>query len=409
MTVRPPVPVAQEFRIHPGPALLAGIELGPTLTAHREQYGRLRKHDVAGLLDLVEQAGLRGRGGAAFPFATKLETAARRRRPVVVVNLSEGETASSKDAALAQARPHLVLDGAIAAATALGARDVHVVLPADRPLALRRMQLAMGLREDRVKLHEHVAEPRFVSGQSSAVIELIAGRPNLPVTTWAPAAVAGLDGRPTLLCNAETFARVGLLVLAGAAAYRRLGTATEPGTTLVTVTVPGHEPEVREVEFGSPLRDVLPAAAYGGPAVVGGFHGSWARWQTLVDARVSVPGMAELGMPLGAGVVLPVGPGACPLDFTSHVVDYLAEQGARRCGPCLNGLPELALAVRRVRDGAVGPDRAAQLATLLEGRGACAHPDGTARLVHSLFAALPEEVAAHGAGRCAFGYREMAS
>ena len=92
-------------------------------------------------------------------------------------------------------------------------------------------------------------------------------------------------------------------------------------------------------------------------------------------------------------------PTGCPVDFTSRVVDYLAGQSAGRCGPCLNGLPALAGAVRAVADGTGGTERVEQLAALVVRRGACAHPDGTVRLVRSMLAALPGEVAAHGSGR----------
>ena len=142
--------------------------------------------------------------------------------------------------------------------------------------------------------------------------------------------------------------------------------------------------------------------------LVGGFHGSWATWPTLQAARVSVPGMAALGVPLGAGVL--VDPGQeCPVAFTSRVVDYLAGQSARRCGPCRNGLPALAGAVRAAADGVAGVagvadgEPAARLAALVTGRGACAHPDGTARLVRSMLTVLADELAAHAAGRCSYG------
>ena len=129
---------------------------GPSLAAHRRQYG-----DVPGWTatssELVGRVRLRGRGGAAFPFATKLETLRRGRRPVVVVNLSEGEPASSKDAALALIRPHLVLDGAVATARALHAREVHVVLPGDRPAAAAAMRTALAERDDRGAGAWHVA------------------------------------------------------------------------------------------------------------------------------------------------------------------------------------------------------------------------------------------------------------
>lgn len=404
MNTPSPVPFPDEIRVHPGPALLDGIERGPSLTAHRAQYGALPRLDAAALQDLVAAVALRGRGGAAFPFATKLEAvrerAGRTRRPVVVVNASEGEPASSKDHALALTRPHLVLDGAVTAAVALLAREVHVVLPGERPLAASRMRRAIAERDDPVPIVEHTAAPRFVAGQARAVIELISGRPNLPVTAWAPEAMDGVGGRPTLLSNAETWAHVGLLAHRDVASYRRFGTPTEPGTALLTVTAAGALPQVHEVAYGARLRDVLPPSVAGAPALIGGFHGSWATWETLASVRVSVTGMRSIGLPLGAGVVHAPGPDACPLAVTVRITDHLASQSARRCGPCLNGLPALALALHRVLDGSGGRARVEELSALVVRRGACAHPDGTVRLVRSLFAALPGEVAAHAAGGC---------
>ena len=362
MTAPSPVPVPQEVAVHEGPALLAGLADGPSLAAHRGRYGALPERHPAG----AARAGRRGRaagpgrGGvpvrpqaghaastAAGPPAGRPAHRRGRRDAVVVVNLSEGEPASAKDSALALTRPHLVLDGAVATARALGAREVHVVVAGERPAVREAVVRAIGERHDDVPIRQHVAEPRFVAGQARAVVELLSGRPNLPVTSWAPEAVAGLRGRPTLLSNAETWAHVGLLVLRGEAAYRRHGTAHEPGTALLTLTRPGSVPQVHEVGYGTRLRDLLPPDLHGHPALVGGFHGSWATWPTLRAARVSVPGMAALGVPLGAGVLVAPG-GSCPLELTGRVVDYLAGQSARRCGPCRNGLPALADAVREV-------------------------------------------------------------
>jgi NADH:ubiquinone oxidoreductase subunit F (NADH-binding) len=395
-----PVPVPDQVRIRPGPALLAGVADGPSLEVHRARYGPLPVVGLGRLTDLVTRAGLRGRGGAAFPFATKLAAAARGRRPLVVVNLSEGEPASAKDSALALSRPHLVLDGAVATARALGAREVHLVLPGDRPAPRRAMGRAAVERDDGLRLREHIADARFVAGQARAVVELMAGRPNLPVTAWAPEAVTGHRGRPTLLSNAEPGAPVGLLLHLGPEEYARLGTEAEPGTTLLTLSRAGLLPEVVEVPFGARLGDVLPPQDPRTVALVGGFHGAWTTWETLADAPVSVPGLAALGLPLGAGVVHVPDPRTCPLVFAGAVVDYLAGQSAGRCGPCVNGMPALAEGVREVVHGRRATARVDQLTRLLEGRGACAHPDGTVRMVRSVFTAMSQEVAAHREGHC---------
>ena len=391
-----PIPICEDPRVLEGPALLAGLGSGPSLAAHRQQYGDLHRLDLDALVAVVDDVGLRGRGGAAFPFAVKLRTAAESgRRPVVVVNLGEGEPASSKDSALARTRPHLVLDGAVATARALGARQVHVVLPGDRPLTRAAMEAAMDERRDRrVRLIRHVASPRFVAGQARAVIELMAGRPNLPVTAWTPEAVAGHRSRPTLLSNAETWAHVGHLLHTGPPMG---GTVEEPGTTLLTLRLPGDRTVVREVEFGTPLGDVVPAGDRS--VLLGGFHGTWSSAPDARSLVVSVPGLRAAGCTLGAGLVL--GVDDCPVTWTQRIVTYLAGQSARRCGPCLNGLPALAAAVSALDDGE-GTARVEQLASLVERRGACAHPDGTVRLVRSLLAAFPDEVDRHGAGRCSW-------
>ena len=394
--------------IRPGPALLSGIERGPSLAAHREQYGPLARPDLEGLLTLVDEGVLRGRGGAAFPFATKLRAAARRRRAVVVVNLAEGEPASSKDTALALARPHLILDGAVATALALGAREVHVVLPVERPSVGTAVEAALAERDDRVRFRTHRTAGRFVSGQARAVVELVSGRENHPVTAWQPEAVAGVGGRPTLLSNAETWAVVGRLVQLGRAGYTAIGTREEPGTTLLTWStwddgLPSR-PLVLEVPFGSRFRDVLPVAAHGSPVLLGGYHGSWVTWPTLAAARVSVPGLRRLGSPLGAGVLIT--PLTCPVDLSLHVASYLAAQSTGRCGPCVNGLPALAEELRRAVQGDGDLDRVRELAGLVAGRGACAHPDGTARLVRSLLDQWGAEIAEHAAGGCTWPGRE---
>jgi NADH:ubiquinone oxidoreductase subunit F (NADH-binding) len=393
-----PIAICEDPDVHEGPALFSGLDGGPSLGAHRQQYGDVPRVSIDALTAAVEGTGLRGRGGAAFPFAIKLRAAADgSRRPVVVVNLSEGEPASSKDSALARTRPHLVLDGAVATARALGAHAVHVVLPGDRPLTVAAMDAAITERRDRrMRLVRHVASPRFVAGQARAVLELMAGRPNLPVTAWTPEAVAGHRSRPTLLSNAETWAHLGRLLHTGPP--EGLGTADEPGTTLLTLRLPGHRVAVREVQYGASLRSVLPAKD-DAAVLLGGFHGTWTTARAARRLKVSVPGFREAGCALGAGLVLSVDD--CPVAWTQRIVAYLAGQSARRCGPCLNGLPALAEAVSAIDDGD-GTARVEQLAGMVERRGACAHPDGTVRLVRSLLTAYPDEVDRHGTGRCSW-------
>jgi NADH:ubiquinone oxidoreductase subunit F (NADH-binding) len=385
-----------------GPGLLAGIAQGPGLVAHRDRLGPAPRPSAGALVEMARDVDLRGRGGAGFPLAIKLATAARR-RAVVVVNASEGEPASHKDAALMTCSPHVVLDGAAAVAHALGTRQVHIVVPSELPSL--RLVVEKALREratagERLDVALHDAEPWFVAGQAQAVLQLLAGRENLPVTAWQPEAVRGHRGRPTLLSNAETFAHLGHLARLGSAGYAAHGTADEPGTTLLTLRGDGWDPQVREVAFGTPLADVLTGAEMTQPLLLGGYHGTWLRPAQLRDVTVSRTAIAAAGATLGAGVVLPLAQGTCPLVRTAELVDYLAGQSAQRCGPCRNGLPAMAEELRALVHGAGSVRRVEELCGLVVRRGACAHPDGTARLVASMLARFPEEVDSHSLGTC---------
>ncbi len=392
--------------VRPGPFLLRDPGADPSLAPHRHRCGPVPRPSLRELVEDLAGADVRGRGGAGFPFATKLRTTAESgRRREVVVNVSEGEPASFKDAALALTRPHLVLDGAAVSARALGTRSVHVVLPGDRPgvaAALRRAVAEREASDERLRWRLHTTDPGFVAGQGRAVIELLSGRPNLPVTAWAPEARAGYRGRPTLLSNAETFAHVALLLGAGAASYRSSGTADEPGTRLLTIGGEGGRPVVVEATHGTAWRDLLDEQVLARPVLVGGYHGTWAAPGALRDLALSRTGMAAAGLTLGAGVVLPLAAGDCPVHRTAAVTAYLAGQSAGRCGPCRNGLPALTEGVRALDDGVDVSARVGDLVRLVTGRGACAHPDGTARMVRSMLALFGDELEAHAAGDCTY-------
>lgn len=391
------------LHVVPGPWLLRCP--APDLLTHRSTHGSLPGLSFDALLAVVDSADVRGRGGAGFPFATKLRAmTSRRRGRHVVVNFSEGEPASMKDLALALTQPHLVLDGASVAAAALGVRTIHLVLPEEHVDAWTAVERALTERrwldrDGRLTWEIHRAAPRFVSGESSAVTELIAGRTGLPVTTWEPTAVSGVRGRPTLLSNAETFAHVAALVLHGGQAYAALGTDGEPGTRLLTLGADSGTARVVEVPHGTAWADVLTLEECSGPVLLGGYHGTWAAPGALRHLAVSPAELRSLGLTLGAGVVLPLPAHVCPLEHTARILRYLAGESAGRCGPCFNGLPALATAFEERLAGL--PDTGVErLASLVEGRGACAHPDGTVRLLRSALRCFPEELLAHTRGTC---------
>jgi NADH:ubiquinone oxidoreductase subunit F (NADH-binding) len=373
------------------------------------------------LFDLVEAAGLTGRGGAAFPAWRKL--AALGADPIVIANGAEGEPASGKDATLIRLAPHLVLDGLGLVAESVGARRAYAYVPAGPGAA--RLRAALAERGGETVPVEVVEAPdTFLAGEETAVAARVAGRPALPRDKAVRLVEAGVRGRPTLVHNVETLAHAAQIARYGPAWFRRLGTPAEPGTFLATVSGAVGRPGVYEAAFGTTLAELVAGA--GGPSeparayLVGGYHGRWVD-ASAGDHLALTPAMRPSGVAVGAGVVIAVGMPACGLAETARILAYLADQSAGTCGPCRMGMPALAAAFERLATAGrqpldvaaldvAAPDAVTTLADLVEGRGACRNPDGAARLARSALNTFADDVALHLTGRClASGHTDRGS
>ncbi|UTI62961.1 hypothetical protein NBH00_16540 [Paraconexibacter antarcticus] len=395
------------------PRLLLGTQDGRALThaEHVGVHGPLPAGDVSAAL---AAAGLRGRGGAAFPTARKLQAvaataAAGRHRPVVLVNGAEGEPMSAKDRTLCARTPHLVLDGAQAAAAAIGARRVTVALPRAATDALDAMRTAVHERPGGGPAITVTAVPvAYLAGEESALIRHLDGGPLKPTVVPPRPAERGLGRRPTLVQNPETLAHVGLVARHGAAWFREAGTAADPGSVLVSLAGDVVAPGVYEVDRRMRLAELtgMPAGRGGPRAVlVGGYHGTWLGPDELAGLTLAAEDLAAHGATLAAGVIAVLGPKSCPVRELANVAGWLAAQSAGQCGPCANGLPAIATRLAAVADGRAPSGSAADLdrwTRLITGRGACHLPDGAARLVRSGLRAFAPEVAEHARrGPCA--------
>lgn len=379
---------------------------GPTLADHRDCFGELPS-TTAEFISVVDASGLSGRGGAGFPTGRKMASVTGA-KPVVLGNGAEGEPLSRKDATLLTRAPHLVLDGLDAAAGAIGAEKVYLYVHPEaaesvaEALAERR---AAGLDTRRVSVVQ--APDRFVAGEESAAIRHIEGGPALPRDRTVVSSVSGVRGRPTLVNNVETLAHIALIARYGADWFRSVGDPHEPGTMLVTLSG-ALDHAVVEIPTGLPLIDLLEWAGSDPRALravlVGGYHGTWITAGEFGAARLSRSALKPLGASPGAGIVHALERTECGLGRTAEIAGYLAEQGARQCGPCLNGLPRLAslleeLAFGRATDDVVREIR--RIVRLVDGRGSCRHPDGTARMVRSALHAFADDVDLHNQRRCA--------
>lgn len=377
------------------------------LKDHLDHYG---DHGTAAyatpLWATVERSGLIGRGGAGFPTARKLDAVRRGRgRPIVVVNGMEGEPASAKDRYLLSVAPHLVLDGAALVAAAVGAEAVMVAVRRDRIDAVHSLVRAVAERHqaglDRTVPSIHQAPPRYVGGEETAVVHWLDGGPIRPLSTPPRPFERGVAGRPTLVLNVETLAHVALIARYGDAWFRGLGPSHAPGTTLMTVTGAVANGGVAEVAMGSTLQAVVEACephSQPGMVLAGGYFGGWIPWESCAGLRVDPLQLKESGAGLGAGILIAAPEGTCVIAETARIVSYLAGESAGQCGPCFNGVSAVADDLGRLcsrPDGGIATARLRSRISMIEGRGACALPDGVRRLVASVLDGFPDHVAGH--------------
>jgi NADH:ubiquinone oxidoreductase subunit F (NADH-binding) len=440
--------------------LLGSVE---TLDQHLAAHSRQPVLTGPELIGLLADAGLTGRGGAGFPAWRKLAAVADSgRATVVIANGAEGEPASGKDRMLLASRPHLVLDGLQLVARATGARRAYVYLPAGAAAALGAA-LAERRRAglDAVPVEVRTAPDAFVAGEDSAVVAAVSGRAAVPADKRIRITDAGaLVQNVETLAHIALIGRHGAAWFRSAGTADEPGTflATVSGA----VAAPGVVEAGYGVRLGDLIDAAGGATDLLQAVLVGGYHGGWV--PAHPDLPVARASMAPYDAAPGAGVVIALPANACGLAETARIVGYLARQVAGQCGPCINGLPRLAdtLAAlafsvpygpsvlsgpsgpsgpsvpygasgpsgpsvlsgpselsgpferhgigslaQRLRPGRVAqgsrpglPAEVARLAALMTGRGACRHPDGTARLIRSALRAFDDDVAAHLAGRC---------
>jgi len=383
-------------RLRPsGPADSTSPSVRESYEDHVMQYGR-RPDVSAALLARIDRVGLLGHGGAFVPVAVKWRSALMRKGSLTVVaNAAESEPLAAKDGTLLRQRPHLVLDGLMTTAQALGAERAVIWLHGDDVTgraALEEAFLERGWSGRDVPVEIVDGPVHYLAGEAQAITRATLGGPALPfprravTDPWAP---------QTIVHNVETLARLALVA-------RDL---PNPATRLLTVL--GGQRMVVEVDHSTTVEQVLIRLGWKvAPQAVllGGYAGVWAKWDDVAGLAVAESSMRAAKLTLGAGVMVPLDDDACGVRMTSDLVSYLASMSARQCGPCLFGLPALADHWAKLADeqGSCRElDRLREDIAAVEGRGACRHPDGATRLSTSALQTFSAHLGAHVSGmRC---------
>lgn len=338
---------------------------------------------------------------------------ADRRSAIVVANGAESEPASAKDLTLLGRAPHLVLDGIALAAAAVSAGDAYLCVGSAARHLAGQLEAAVAARRqagyDEVPVRVVAVPPGYVASEETALIHFLNGGTAKPTFVPRRPFERGVGGRRTLVNNVETLAQMALIGRYGADWFRAVGTAAAPGSALFTVCGAVARPGVYEAALGTPVGGLVEGAGGARQPVqpvqailAGGYFGAW-----LPAAAVGLPAtdrdLRAAGASLGAGVIAVLPASACGLAETARVARYLAGESAGQCGPCVNGLPAIASAMEQIAfrgGGARAHQALTQLIALVEGRGACHHPDGAARLVASALRVFADDLRRHRSGPC---------
>jgi NADH-quinone oxidoreductase subunit F len=336
-----------------------------------------------GTIEVIAEAGLRGRGGGGFPTGRKWAGIAAQQgtRRFVVCNAAEGEPGTFKDRALIRANPYQLVEGVIIASFAVGAEAAYICLKAsfEREIdavtrAVQEFQAA-GICSDCVV--NIVAGPgEYLYGEEKAMLEVIEG--NAPLPRWFAPYEHGLfatapqlgwqatpsggatrgepSPNPTLVNNAETLSNVPHILAKGAEWFRSMGTPDSPGTVVATVVGDVVAPDVGEVELGTPLRAVIEAVGSGLPdgrrvkAVFSGVANPVVTEANL-DVPVSYEGFASIGSGMGAAGFIVHDDTTCMVDTAYRFSRFLSVESCGQCPPCKIGSGEITVHLENLERG----------------------------------------------------------
>ncbi|MCC6617967.1 MAG: NADH-quinone oxidoreductase subunit F [Chloroflexi bacterium] len=387
--------------------LLADIgRIDPTsLASYREHGGyaglerAIRNMSPTEVIGEVEAAGLRGRGGSGFSTAAKWRvtrsTAADRK--VVIANAMGADPSALSDRALVEGNPHLVIEGALIAAYAVGASEAIIAVRRDWTVAIERLRAAV---DEAIAAHlagylvlgtDTSILPRvwegsgaYVAGEETAVISAITGDRGMPTIRPPYPAAAGIWiasrnwESPTIVQNAETLAHVAWITSHSAADFASLGSEASRGTKLVTIMGQVATPGVAEVALGTPLEGIVGVAggASGKPkaAFVGGPGGG-----AIAAAAFGTPYDYEpldaAGAVIGSGTILVVGESVCMVDSARFFADFSAREACGKAVPCRIGTRRLVEALDRILSATPRPNDVTllrQLSRKVRDTGLCA-------------------------------------
>ncbi|HEC97509.1 MAG TPA: NADH-quinone oxidoreductase subunit NuoF [Nitrospirae bacterium] len=306
----------------------------------------------------LKDSGLRGRGGAGFPTGLKWElcSMARGDQKYILCNGDEGDPGAFMDRSIMEADPHVVLEGMIVAAKAIGATKGYIYVRAEYPLAVKRLQIAIDQANELGLLGNNILNSdfsldieiyegagAFVCGEETALMRSLEGKRGMPIPRPPFPVNQGLWGKPTVLNNVETYANIPQIILSGGSWFRNLGTEKSTGTKVFALTGAVNNIGLIEVPMGTPLRRIIfdigggikkgrkfKAVQLGGPS--GGCVP-----EHLLDTPVTYEDIVKTGAIVGSGGMVVMDDNNCMVNVAKFFLEFTSDESCGKCSPCRIG------------------------------------------------------------------------
>ncbi len=336
-----------------------------------------------GIIDEVEQAGLRGRGGAGFPTYKKWQICrdAPGDTKYIICNADEGDPGAFMNRSLLEGDPHAVLEGLLIAALAIGATRGYIYIRAEYPLAIDRLSKAIEQMRDHGLLGDHIQNSdfrfdivikkgagAFVCGEETALIASVEGKRGMPRAKPPFPALSGLWDKPTIINNVETLGTLPNIIRQGAQWYRQFGTQNNHGTKTFSLVGKVRRTGLIEVPLGMTLRQIIfdigggtrkpfKAVQTGGPS--GGCLS-----EEFLDTPVDYESLTAAGSIMGSGGLIVMDEDTCVVDLAHYFLDFTQQESCGKCSPCRVGTRHLVEILENIIEGRGKPEDLVKLENL---------------------------------------------
>ncbi len=332
----------------------------------------LREMSQDEVIDVIEESGLRGRGGAGFPTGKKwrLTKEVEGDQKYVVCNADEGDPGAFMDRSILEGDPHAVLEAMAIVGYAIGANKGYIYVRAEYPIAVHRLEIAISQARDYGILGDNIfgtgfsfdieirlGAGAFVCGEETALLESIEGKRGQPRVKPPYPAVSGLWGKPTLINNVETYANIAQIILNGSEWYSSIGTANSKGTKVFALGGNVNNVGLVEVPMGTTLREIVYDIGGGIPngrefkaAQTGGPSGGCIPKEHL-DTPIDYESLKEIGSMMGSGGLIVMDDTKCMVCLAKFYLQFTVSESCGKCTPCRIGTKRMLEILEKLCNG----------------------------------------------------------